>query len=94
MAVHPHKKRRQSSQLHSLMIRRVREKLPDAIHHTFGIDPGALTANEASYLSGFRTADELRNRAAKAAEEIDLRLRAKGFQLEAQPAPLSQEGDT
>jgi hypothetical protein len=57
------------------------------------IDPGALTANEASYLSGFRTADELRNRAAKAAEEIDLRLRAKGFQLQAQPAPLSQEGD-
>ena len=93
MAVHPHKKRRQSTQLHSLMIRRVREKLPDAIHHTFGIDPGALSSNEASYLSGFRTADELRNRAAKAAEEIDLRLRAKGFQLEAQPAPLSQEGD-
>jgi hypothetical protein len=60
----------------------------------FRIDPGALTANEASYLSGFRTADELRNRAAKTAEEIDLRLRAKGFQLEAQPAPLNQEGDT
>jgi hypothetical protein len=63
-------------------------------HQTFGIDPGALSANEASYLSGFRTADELRNRAAKAAEEIDLHLRAKGFQLEAQPAPLNQEGDT
>ena len=67
---------------------------PPGHHHTFGIDPGALTANEASNLSGFRTADELRNRAAKAAEEIDLRLRTKGFQLEAQPAPLSQEGDT
>jgi hypothetical protein len=77
----------------ALVIRRLRERFPDAIHHTFGIDPGALTANEAQYLSGFRTADELRNRAAKAAEEIDLRLRAKGFQLEAQPAPLSQEGD-
>lgn len=75
----------------ALVIRRLRERFPDAIHHTFGIDPGALTANEASYLSGFRTADELRNRAAKAAEENDLRLRAKGFQLEAQPAPLSQE---
>jgi hypothetical protein len=61
---------------------------------TFRIDPGALTANEASYLSGFRTADELRNRAAKAAEEIDLRLRANGFQLQAQPTPLNQEGDT
>jgi hypothetical protein len=78
----------------ALVIRRLRERFPDAIHHTFGIDPGALSANEASYLSGFRTADELRNRAAKAAEEIDLRLRAKGFQLEAQPAPLSKEGDT
>ncbi len=61
---------------------------------TFGIDPSTITANEASYLSGSRTAVELRNRAAKAAEEIDFRLRAKGFQLEAQPAPLSQEGDT
>jgi hypothetical protein len=76
----------------TLVIRLLREKFPDAIQHTFGIDPGALTANEASYLSGFRTADELRNRATKAAEEINLRLRAKGFQLEAQPAPLSQEG--
>ncbi len=66
---------------------------PHGQPHTFGIDPGALSANEASYLGGFRTADELRNRAAKAAEEIDLRLRAKGFQLQAQPAPLSQEGD-
>ena len=94
MAFHPHKRRRQGSQLHTLVIRRLREKFPDAIHHTLGIDSGALTANEASYLSGFRTADALRNRAAKAAEEIDLRLRAKGFQLQAQPAPLNQEGDT
>jgi hypothetical protein len=62
-------------------------------HHPLGIDPGALTANEANSLSGFRTADELRNRAAQAAEEINLRLRAKGFQLEAQPAPLKQEGE-
>lgn len=62
-------------------------------HHTFGIDPDALNANETRYLSGFRTADELRNRAAKAAEKIDLRLRAKGFQLEAQPAPLNREGE-
>ncbi len=67
---------------------------PHGQRPTLRIDPGALTANEASYLSGFRTADELRNRAAKATEEIDLRLRAKGFQLEAQPAPLNQEGYT
>ena len=61
---------------------------------TCAIYPESLTANEASYLSGFRTADELRNRGAKAAEEIDLRLRAKGFQLEAQPAPMNQKGET
>ena len=93
MAFHPHKTRRQGSQLHTLMIRRLRERFPDAIHQTFGIDPVALSANEASYLSGFRTADELRNRAAKGAEEIDLRLRAKGFQLQAQPTLLNQEGE-
>ena len=68
--------------------------IPLGRHHTFGIDPGALTANEASTLSGFRTADDLRNRAAQAAEENDLRLRAKGFQLEARPAPLNQEGES
>jgi hypothetical protein len=79
--------------LHTLVTPHSFERFPDAIQHTFGIDPGALTANEASYLSGFRTADDLRNRAAKAAEENDLRLRAKGFQLEAPPAPLNQEGD-
>jgi hypothetical protein len=79
--------------LHTLKTRRSTERYPDAIQQTFGIDPGALTANEATYLSGFRTADELRNRAAKAAEEIDLRLRAKGFQLEARPAPLNQEAE-
>ena len=74
------------------VINRLRARFPDAIRNTFGIDPGALTANEASYLHGFRTADQLRNRAVKAAEEIHLRLRTKGVQLEAQPAPLGQEG--
>ena len=53
---------------------------------TFGIDPGALTANAASYLSGFRSANELQNCTAKAAEASDRRLHAKGFQLEDQPA--------
>ena len=67
---------------------------PHGQRPTFRIAPSTLTATEASYLSGFRTADELRNRAAKGAEEIDLRLRAKGFQLQAQPAPLNQEGWT
>ena len=89
MAFHPHKTRRQGSQLHTLMIRRLRERFPDAIRQTFGPVRGALTATESTHLHGFRTPDEFRNRAAKAAKESDLRLRAKGFQLEAQPAPLS-----
>lgn len=59
-------------------------------HHTFGIDLGALTANEARDLSGFLTADELRSRAAKAAEEINLRLRAKGFQRKAPGISLQE----
>lgn len=79
--------------LHTLVTPHSFERFPDTIQHTFGIDPGAIRANEASYLSGFRTADDLRNRAAKAAKEIDLRLRAKGFQLEACPAPLNQEDE-
>ena len=45
----------------------------------FGIAVNALTANEARYLVGFRTATEIRNRLAKAKEEIDLRLRSKGI---------------
>lgn len=52
----------------------------DAIRESFGIFPEALTADEARYLVGFRTADEIRGRRAKAAEERDRRLRAKGLQ--------------
>jgi hypothetical protein len=45
----------------------------------FGIEPDALTANEAHYLVGFRSIDEIRDRFAKARQEIDRRLRAKGI---------------
>lgn len=79
--------------VHTLETRRSTERFPDAIQCTFDITPGAPTADEASTLRGFPAPDELRNRAAQAAEESDLRLRAKGFQLEAQPAPLNQEGE-
>jgi len=51
------------------------------IREIFGITPAALTANEASYLVGFRTADEIRNRLAKARQETHLRLRSKGLGL-------------
>ena len=45
----------------------------------FGIKASALTANEARYLVGFRSADEIRNRLVKAKQEIDIRLRSKGI---------------
>jgi hypothetical protein len=45
----------------------------------FGIQVNALTNNEARYLVGFRSADEIRNRFAKAKQEIDIRLRSKGI---------------
>lgn len=73
----------------TLVVSRLRERFPDAIQQTFGCVRGALTATESTHLHGFRTPDEFRNRAAKVAKESDLLLRAKGFQLEAQPAPLS-----
>jgi hypothetical protein len=49
----------------------------DAIRETFQIDPAALTAEEAQYLIGFRTADEIRNPSLTARQETDRRLRAK-----------------
>jgi adenine/guanine phosphoribosyltransferase-like PRPP-binding protein len=49
----------------------------DAIRDIFQIDPAALTAEEAGYLVGFRTVDEIRNRSLKARQETDRRLRAK-----------------
>lgn len=47
-------------------IRLLEKRYGHEINDIFGIDPAALTANEASYLVGFRTADEIRNRLAKA----------------------------
>jgi hypothetical protein len=49
----------------------------DAIREIFQIDPAALTAEEAQYLIGFRTVDEIRNRSLAARQETDRRLRAK-----------------
>lgn len=48
------------------------------IRDIFGIEPAALTSDEARYLIGFRSIDELRNRRAKAEESRLHRLRAKG----------------
>lgn len=43
------------------------------------VAPQALTANEADYLIGFRSLDEIRNRILKARKETNLRLRSKGI---------------
>lgn len=60
-------------------IKLLKEKFGDDITKIFNIQPDALTANEANYLVGFRSADEIRGRFAKAEQEIDLRLRSKGI---------------
>ena len=61
------------------IIRLLEKRYGHEITEIFGIEPAALTANEASYLVGFRTADEIRNRLAKARQETHLRLRSKGI---------------
>jgi len=57
----------------------LKERFANEIIEIFGIYVDVLTANEAQYLVGFRTADEIRNRLIKAKKEVDLRLRSKGI---------------
>jgi orotate phosphoribosyltransferase len=61
------------------IIKKLQERYANEILNIFGIQPVALTANEAQYLVGFRTPDEIRNRLAKARKEINRRLRSKGI---------------
>ncbi|TVT30970.1 phosphoribosyltransferase [Marinobacter vinifirmus] len=60
-------------------VRLLEARFGDEIKNIFGIHIPALTANEASYLVGFRTADEIRNRCAKAEKETAKRLLSKGY---------------
>lgn len=60
-------------------IKLLEERFNEQIEQQFGIKTSALTANEASYLIGFRTFDEIRNRCLKAEKEIHLRLLSKGI---------------
>jgi hypothetical protein len=57
----------------------LKQRYANEIIEIFGIHVDALTANEAQYLVGFRTADEIRNRLIKAKQEVDIRLRSKGI---------------
>lgn len=59
--------------------RLLEERFGDEIKNIFGIHTAALTANEASYLVGFRTADEIRNRCVKAEKETVKRLLSKNY---------------
>lgn len=60
-------------------IRLLEERFSDEIKRLFSIHTTALTANEASYLIGFRTVDEIRGRCIKAKKETNLRLLSKGI---------------
>jgi len=66
--------------MHFLGISKLKSRHEHAIEEIFGIRVDALTANEANYLIGFRSADEIRNRLAKAREKTDRRLRSKGIE--------------
>jgi hypothetical protein len=58
----------------------IEERFGDVIRDELGVEPHALTADEARYLSGFRNADALRNSLAKAASDRERRLSSKGIQ--------------
>lgn len=60
-------------------VRLIKERFDDEFREVFGIEPEALTANEAEYLVGFKSIDAIRNRLAAAEQEIDRRLRSKGI---------------
>jgi hypothetical protein len=62
-----------------MTLRKLETRFANEISEIFGIAVPALTANEAQYLVGFRSVDEIRNRIAKARQEIHLRLRSKGI---------------
>ena len=75
---------RDGGKLHpdATLLKQIERRYGDEIRKQFGIDPAALTASEARYLIGFRSADELAGRAAKAAQERVDRLGTKGIRLE------------
>jgi hypothetical protein len=64
----------------SSVIRKIENPHGYEIEQILGIQAAALTANEANYLIGFRTSDEITNRLAKARQETDRRLRSKGIE--------------
>jgi hypothetical protein len=74
-------------------VRLIKERFGDEFTEIFGIEPAALTANEAQYLVGFQSIDQLRNRLAAAEQEIDCRLRSKGIVRASEEASLGASSD-
>ena len=77
---------------HRKDVRLIKERFQDEFIEIFGIESEALTANEARYLVGFRSADEIRDCLAKARQEIDRRLRSKGISRQGSPEASLQPG--
>jgi hypothetical protein len=61
------------------LIQKIKSRYGSDIEQLFGIASDSLTANEAQYLIGFRSPDEIRNRLTKAREETNRRLHSKGI---------------
>lgn len=73
-------------------VRLIKERFENEFTEIFGIEPSALTANEASYLVGFKSIDAIRNRLAAAEQEIDRRLRSKGIERTNEATPPGAHG--
>ncbi len=56
----------------------IERRFGNEIREAFGVEPGALTADEVQYLVNFKDADALRARRANAESERERRLREKG----------------
>jgi hypothetical protein len=69
-------------------VRLIKERFDEKFTDVFGIEPSALTANEAQYLVGLKSIDAIRNRLAAAEQEIDRRLRSKGIVRSVEATPL------
>ena len=66
----------------------------NVLRNEIGVEPGALTGPEAGYLAGFKDADALRARIAKAKRERSERLRAKSIRPSEDESGLDQPGAT
>jgi N12 class adenine-specific DNA methylase/uncharacterized protein YcbK (DUF882 family)/predicted RNA methylase len=73
-------------------VNKLKERFGDQLTQNLGIDAGALTADEARYILGFRNADELGNRLAKARQERIDRLHARSAQFSLPDGPQDAKG--